>query len=43
MRRLRGMRDFMAERGLSLGLVVHNGEEVRRLDEQIVAVPFGCL
>ncbi len=43
MRRLRGLKDFISERYLTLGLVIHNGEEVRQLDDQIVAIPIGCL
>lgn len=43
MRELRGIRDFMAERDCRIGLVLHNGERVERIDERLVAVPLACL
>jgi len=42
-RQLRSLRDFIREQGCRLGLVVCNIERVTQLDDQIIAVPFGCL
>ena len=41
-KRLRALRDFVAERNLPLGLVIDNGEKVRQLDRNLFAVPFSC-
>jgi len=38
--KIRGLRDFVWEHQLPLGVVVDNGESVRWLDEKIVALPF---
>ncbi|MDP2811735.1 MAG: hypothetical protein Q8O34_16480, partial [Rhodocyclaceae bacterium] len=42
-RSLRPLRDFMAEHGCPLGLVISNDERPRLLDENIVGLPLGCL
>ncbi len=42
-RSLRGIRDFIAERGCAYGLVIHNGERVERIDERLIAMPLACL
>lgn len=42
-RGLRPLRDFMADHGCRLGLVIGNDERPRMLDENIVGVPLGCL
>lgn len=42
-RELRGIRDFVAERGCRYGLVIHNGERVERLDDTLIGVPLVCL
>jgi len=42
-RQLRSLRDFVREQGCRFGIVVCNVEQVTRLDEQITAIPFGCL
>ena len=38
--KVRAIRNFVREHDLSFGLVIDNGESVRRLDEFIYAVPF---
>jgi predicted AAA+ superfamily ATPase len=43
MRDLRGLRDFVAEQGCALGVVVNNDTAPRLYDERIVGVPFVCL
>lgn len=38
--KLRGIRDFIKAHNLPFGIVIDNGESVRRLDETLYAVPF---
>jgi hypothetical protein len=40
---IRSLSEFVEERHCPLGLVIHNGTEVRRMTEKIVSVPFACL
>jgi predicted AAA+ superfamily ATPase len=42
-RSLRALRDFVAERGCCYGIVINNDEKVRRLDENILSIPFAVL
>lgn len=42
-RSLRAMRDFVAERGCRYGIVINNDEKVRRLDENILSIPYAAL
>ena len=42
-RDLRGLRDFVHERGCRLGLVINNAAEPRLLDDRIAGIPFTCL
>lgn len=42
-RDLRPIRDFMNEFGCPVGFVIHAGEEPRKLDDQLVALPFNWL
>jgi len=42
-RQLRSIRDFVGEQGCHFGLIICNIERVTRLDEHIIAIPFGCL
>jgi len=42
-RQLRSLRDFVGEQDCRFGLVVCNIERVTQMDDQIIAVPFGCL
>jgi len=42
-RQLRSIRDFVREQDCRFGIVVCNIERVTRLDEHIIAIPFGCL
>jgi predicted AAA+ superfamily ATPase len=42
-RQLRSLRDFVREQDCRFGIVVCNIEQVTQLDDQIVAIPFGCL
>ena len=43
LRELRGIRDFIHERGCKFGIVINNGERVTRYDEKLIGIPFGCL
>jgi len=42
-RQLRSLRDFICEQGCCFGIVVCKIEQATRLDDQITAIPFGCL
>jgi hypothetical protein len=42
-RQLRSLRDFVREQDCRFGIVVCNIERATQLDDQIVAIPFGCL
>jgi len=42
-RQLRSLRDFVHEQGCRFGIVVCNIEQATQLEDQIVAIPFGCL
>lgn len=42
-RDLRPLREFVAERGARLGVVVNNDVQPRLYDEKLVGVPFACL
>jgi uncharacterized protein len=42
-RDLRPIRDFMHEFGCPIGFVIHAGEEPRRLDQNIIGMPFSHL
>ncbi len=43
MRELKGIRDFIRERGCRLGIVINNDDRVRLYEENLVGVPFGAL
>jgi hypothetical protein len=43
LKELRGIRDFIAERGCPYGVVINNGERVVQYDENLIGVPFACL
>lgn len=40
---LRGIRDFIKERGCRFGIVVNNDEHVRFYEEQLIGIPCSCL
>ena len=42
-RQLRSLRDFVRDQQCRIGVVVSNIERPTRLDDRIVALPFGCL
>lgn len=43
LRDLRGIRDFVKERGLDFGIVIHNDEKIRFYDERLIGIPFNML
>ena len=43
LRDLRGIRDFVQERGCRYGIVINNAEQVVLYDENLIGIPFGCL
>jgi hypothetical protein len=40
---LKGLKDFVKERGCPYGLVINNDERTRWYDENLVGIPFACL
>jgi len=42
-RQLRSIRDFVREQDCRFGIVVCNIKRATRLDDRIIAIPFGCL
>ena len=40
---LKGLKDFVKERGCPYGLVINNDERTRWYDEDLVGIPFACL
>lgn len=42
-RELRGIRDFVRERGCRYGLVINNAEQVIQYDDRLLGIPFSCL
>jgi predicted AAA+ superfamily ATPase len=40
---LRPIKDFMAEHGCRIGIVINNDERVQRYDENLVGIPFAAL
>lgn len=43
MKQLRGIKDFIQERGCRYGIVINNAEYVTQYDDKLIGIPFACL
>ena len=43
LKQLRGIRDFIQERGCRYGIVINNAERAIQYDDKLIGIPFGCL